>query len=176
VVFNLARYGQRELQFPSCDSMTHGNGRPRALFSRGAAFELKRRRRHAAITSHRIRSAARRARANPEARGRGPAAAMADLLPAADNSHICSGESLVSELRAVPLPSSGHTHLAVRLTVGDAASSPVSGLKLASPAGMSTWKSACLPENESRLPENNITSRTLRENIPLNLQFAEYFA
>ena len=48
-----------------------------------------------------------------------PAAAMVDLLPAADNPHICSGKSLVSGLRAVPLPSSGRTHLAVRLTVGD---------------------------------------------------------
>ena len=88
---------------------------------------------------------------------------MADLLPAAGNPHICSGKSLVSELRAVPPPSSGRTHRAVRLTVGEPASSPLSGLKLASPAGMSTRKSACLPGNESRLPENNITSRTLRE-------------
>jgi len=44
---------------------------------------------------------------------------MAGLLPASDNPHICSGKSLVSELRTVPLPSSGRTHLAVRLTVGD---------------------------------------------------------
>ena len=44
---------------------------------------------------------------------------MVDLLPAADNPHICSGKTLVSGLRAVPLPSSGHTPLAVRLTVGD---------------------------------------------------------
>jgi hypothetical protein len=48
-----------------------------------------------------------------------PAAAMAGLLPAAGNPHICSGKSLVSELCAVPLPSSGRTHLAVRLAVGD---------------------------------------------------------
>lgn len=48
-----------------------------------------------------------------------PAAAMLDLLPAADNPHVCSGKSLVSGLRAAPLPSSGRTHLAVRLTVGD---------------------------------------------------------
>jgi hypothetical protein len=43
---------------------------------------------------------------------------MVDLLPAADNPHICSGKSIVSGLRAV------------RLTVGDPASSPVSGLKI----------------------------------------------
>jgi hypothetical protein len=83
------------------------------------------------------------------------AAPMADLLPAADDPHTCSGISLVSELRAVPLPSSGRTHLTVRLTVGDPASSPVSGLNMASSAGMSTWKSACLPENESRLSEDD---------------------
>ena len=45
-----------------------------------------------------------------------PAAAMVDLLQAADNPHICSGKSLISGLRAVPLPSSGRTHLMVRLT------------------------------------------------------------
>jgi len=45
---------------------------------------------------------------------------MVDLLQAADNPHICSGKSLVSGLRSVPpLPSSGRTHLAVQLTVGD---------------------------------------------------------
>ena len=48
-----------------------------------------------------------------------PAAAMVDLLPAAGNPHICSGKTLASGLRAVPLPSSGRTPLAVRLTVGD---------------------------------------------------------
>jgi hypothetical protein len=101
------------------DSMTHGNGLPLALFSWGVAFGLKRRRRHAALTSHGISPAARRARANAEAGGCGPAAAMVDLLPAAGNPHICSGKTLVSGLRAVPLPSSGHTPLAVRLTVGD---------------------------------------------------------
>ena len=48
-----------------------------------------------------------------------PAAAMVDLLPATDDPHICSGKTLVSGLRAVPLPSSGRTLLVVRLTVGD---------------------------------------------------------
>jgi hypothetical protein len=74
VVFDLARYGSgsHECQFPGCDSMTHGNGLPLALFSWGVAYDLKRRRRHAALTSHGISSAARRARANAEARGRGP--------------------------------------------------------------------------------------------------------
>ena len=57
---------------PDCDSMTHGNGLPLALFSWGVAFGLKRRRRHAALTSHGISPAARRARANAEARGCGP--------------------------------------------------------------------------------------------------------
>jgi hypothetical protein len=60
---------------------------------------------------------------------------MVELLQAADNPHICSGKSLVSGLRAVALPSSGRTHLAVQLTVGDPAASPASGLKLASSTG-----------------------------------------
>jgi len=34
--------------------MTHGNGLPSLLFSRGVAFDPKRRRRHAALTSHGI--------------------------------------------------------------------------------------------------------------------------
>ena len=93
VVFDLARYGQRShgCQFPGCDSMTHGNGLPLALFSWGVALELKRRRRHAVITSHRISSAARRARANAEARGGGAGGSDGRPAPAADHPHICSG-------------------------------------------------------------------------------------
>jgi hypothetical protein len=51
--------GSHECQFPSCDSMTHGNGLPLALFSWGVAFGLERRCRHAALTSHGISSAGR---------------------------------------------------------------------------------------------------------------------
>jgi hypothetical protein len=63
--------GSHECQFPGCDSMTHGNGLPLALFSWGVALDLKRRRRHAVLTSHGISSAARRARANAQDRGYG---------------------------------------------------------------------------------------------------------
>jgi hypothetical protein len=125
--------------------MTHGNGLPLALFSWEAAFYLERRRRRVALKSHGISSAARRVRTHAEARGCGPGGIDGGPTPAADNPHVCSGKSLVSGLRAAPLPSSGHTHLAVRLTVGDPSPSPVSGLKMASPAGISTGKSAYLP-------------------------------
>ena len=60
------------MSVPGCDSMTHGNGLPSLLFSWGVALDLKGRRRHAALTGHGITSAARRARANAEARGGGP--------------------------------------------------------------------------------------------------------
>jgi hypothetical protein len=40
--------GSHERQSRGCDSMMHGNGLPLALFSQGVAFDLKRRRRHAA--------------------------------------------------------------------------------------------------------------------------------
>jgi hypothetical protein len=43
-----------------------------ALVVWGVVFDLKRRRRHAALTSHDIGSAARRARANADTRGGGP--------------------------------------------------------------------------------------------------------
>jgi hypothetical protein len=43
-----------------------------ALVVWGVVFDLKRRRRHAALTSHDIGSAARRARANADTRGAGP--------------------------------------------------------------------------------------------------------
>jgi hypothetical protein len=56
--------GSHECQFPGCDSMTPGNGLSLALFGWGVTFDLKRRRRHAALTTHGISSAARRARAN----------------------------------------------------------------------------------------------------------------
>jgi hypothetical protein len=85
--------------------ITHGNGPPLFLFNWGVAFELKRRRRHAALTSHGISSASRLA----PARTRGPVAAatvaaMVGSLSAAENPYICSGKSLVSGLCAVPLP------------------------------------------------------------------------
>ncbi len=60
------------MSVPGCDSMTYGNGLPLALFSWGVTCDLKQRRRHAALTSHGISSAARRARANAEARGLRP--------------------------------------------------------------------------------------------------------
>ena len=111
--------GSHECQFPGRDSMTHGNSLPFALFSWGVAFALKRRRRHAALASQ----ALARRRAGPARTRRpvaaAPAAARVDLLPAAGNPHICSGKSIVPVLRAVPLPSSGRTHLPVRVTVGD---------------------------------------------------------
>ena len=119
-----------------------------ALYSAGAAaFELKRVATTPPSLSHRLSSAACRARANPEARGRGPVAAMAALLPAAGNPHICSGKSIASELRAVPPPSSGRTHRAGRLTVGEPASSPRFRPEIGKPRGhvypeirMLTWK------------------------------------
>jgi hypothetical protein len=43
-----------------------------ALVAWGVVFDLKRRRRHAALTSHDISSAARRARANADTHGGGP--------------------------------------------------------------------------------------------------------
>jgi hypothetical protein len=54
---------------------------PSLLFSWGVAFDLKRRRRHAALTSHGISSAARRARANAGARGGGPGGSDGGLAP-----------------------------------------------------------------------------------------------
>jgi hypothetical protein len=93
----------------------------RSPYSTGASrLTLKRRRRHAVLTSHGISSAARRARANAEALAAPHSGSDGTLPTAADNPHICSGKSLISGLPAVPLPSSGRTHLAVWLTVGDA--------------------------------------------------------
>lgn len=43
-----------------------------ALVLSAVVFDLKRRRRHAPLTSHNISSAARRARASADARGGGP--------------------------------------------------------------------------------------------------------
>ena len=51
--------------------MTHGNGLPLTLFSWGIAFDLKQRRRHVALRSYGISSAARRTRANAQDRGYG---------------------------------------------------------------------------------------------------------
>ena len=65
----------------------------------------------------------------------------AGLLTVADNPYICSGKiPSFGAARSAAAPSSGRTHRAVRLTVGDPAASPVSGLKMASSAGMSTWE------------------------------------
>ncbi len=74
MVFDLARYGQRShgCQFPSWRFDDAWKRPALALFSWGVAFDLKRRRRHAALTSHGISWAARRARADAEARGCGP--------------------------------------------------------------------------------------------------------
>jgi len=111
--------GSHECQFPSCDSIRMEPACP-SLYSAGASRLTWSG--VAATPPSRVTASARR-HAGP-ARTRGPvaappAAATAGLLPAAGNPHICSGKSLVSELCAVPLPSSGRTHLAVRLTVGD---------------------------------------------------------
>jgi hypothetical protein len=73
--------GSHECQFPSCDSMTHGN-LASLLFSWGVAYDLNRRRRHAALTSHGISSAARQARSSVGARGGGPGASDSGLAPA----------------------------------------------------------------------------------------------
>jgi len=54
---------------------------PSLLFSRGVAFDLKRRRRHTALTSHGISSAARRARVNAGARGDDPGGSDGGLAP-----------------------------------------------------------------------------------------------
>jgi hypothetical protein len=74
VVFDLARYGQRQsrMSVPGLRFDTHGTGLSLALFGWGVAFDLKQRRHHAALTSHGISSAARRARTNAEARGGSP--------------------------------------------------------------------------------------------------------
>jgi hypothetical protein len=83
VVFDLAHYGQ---QGHECQSQAwrfdDAWKRPAlALFSWGVTFDLKRRRRHAALTSHGISSAARRARANAGARGGGPGGSDGGLAP-----------------------------------------------------------------------------------------------
>jgi hypothetical protein len=99
---------------PDCDSVTHGNVAI-AFVQLGAAFDMKRGRRHAALTSHGISPAARRARE----RGPGaapPAAAMAGSLPPMRIRTPVRVNSQVPGLCAVPLPNSGRTHLAVRLT------------------------------------------------------------
>ena len=137
--------GSDECQFAGCDSMTRGNGLP-SLYSAGApTFGLERRCRYAALPSHGISSAARRARANAEARGCGPSSAGRPAQ-AADNPHIGSGKSRVSRLRAEPLPSSGRTHLPVRLTVGDPRLLTRFCAEMASSAGMPARKSACCQE------------------------------
>jgi hypothetical protein len=177
VVFDLARYGQWQSRMlvPRLRFDTHGTGLPLALFSWGVAFDLKRRGRHAALTGHGISSAARRARANAGARSGAPGGSDGGPAPAAGNPHTCSGKSLVSELCAVPLPSSGRTHPAVRSTVGDP--------RLLTRCWPEHGKpGACLPGNphvylEMRAGYHRmITSRTLRGRFPLDLQFAEYFA
>jgi hypothetical protein len=170
VVSDLACYGQLspECQFLGCDSMRYRNGLPLALFSWGVAFGLERRRRYAALTSHGISSAARRARASAETRGRGPSG-DGRPAPGRDNPHICSGKSRVSGLRAVPLPSSGRTHLPVRLTVVDPRLLTRFCAEMASSAGMPARKSACPPGNKSRPSENDHLQNAARE---ISAQFA----
>ena len=65
-----------------------------ALVIYGVVFDLKRRRRHAALTSHDVSSAARLARANADARGgsglggaTAASAGSAGLAPASDDPH-----------------------------------------------------------------------------------------
>lgn len=110
---------------------------PLALFSRGVAFDLKRRRRHAALHESRHQLGGM-----PGPRERGGTWQRPRWRTCSRPLTILTSVRDIpsSELRAVPLPSSGRTHLTVRLTVGDPASSPVSGLDMASSAGMSTWK------------------------------------
>jgi hypothetical protein len=78
---------------------------------------------------------------------------MVDLLPAVDNPHICSGKSLISGLRAVPLPSSGRTHLAVRLTVGDPRLLARSWPEIGKLCGHVYLEIRMSPGNKSQLPE-----------------------
>ena len=92
--------GSDECQFPGCDSMTPGNGLSLALFSWGVAFDMKRRRRDAALTSHGISPAVRRAARTRRPVAAAPAAATAGLLHTADNPHICSGKPLVVAMEA----------------------------------------------------------------------------
>jgi hypothetical protein len=83
------------------------------------------------MTSHRISSAARRAPANPEARGGAPAAAKADLLKDAPPTW------------------------AVRLTVGDHRLLTRFWSEHGKLCGHVYLESAWLPENESRFSEND---------------------
>jgi hypothetical protein len=100
--------------------VTRGNGLPLAIFSRGVAFDLKWRRRRAALTSDGISPAAWWARANAEARGGGSRRqrcwTCSRPLTIRTSARQIPG---LGGARAVPLPRSGRTHLAVRLTVGD---------------------------------------------------------
>jgi hypothetical protein len=90
-----------------------------ALFCGGEVFGLKRRRRHDGLTNHAIGPA----HAGPANAGAG------GCRPGQQRWCACSepptirtsvrADLLVSELPAVPLPSSGHTQLAGRLAVGD---------------------------------------------------------
>jgi hypothetical protein len=135
VVSDLACYGQLspECQFPGCDSMTRGNGLPSLYSAGGAAFGLKRRRRHAALPSRGISPAVRRARASAETRGRGPSGSDGKPAPGRWQSAHLFGQLPGPGLRAAPLPSPEHTHLPARLTIADPATSPVSAPKMANP-------------------------------------------
>jgi hypothetical protein len=121
VVSDLACYGQLspECQFPGCDSMRYRNGLPSLYSAGGVAFGLKRRRRHAALPSRGISPAVRQARASAETRGRGPSGSDGKPAPGRWQSAHLFGQIPGPGLRAVPLPSPGHTHLRVRLTVVD---------------------------------------------------------
>jgi len=105
VVFDLARYGQRQsrMSVPGCDSMTHGNGLSLALFSWGAAFDLKRR---PATPPSRVTASARRHAGC--ARTRRPVWRLRRQRGWACSRLLTIRASvraiLVSELRTVPLP------------------------------------------------------------------------
>jgi len=107
VGFDLARYGQRQsrISAASCDSMSMATTCPSLLFSRGVAFDLKRRRRHAALTSHGISSAARRARVNAGARGDGPGGSAGGLAPGRQESaHLFGQIHIPGAVRRAAVP------------------------------------------------------------------------
>ena len=87
---------------------------PSLLFSWDVAFDLKRRRRHAALTSHGTSSAAR---ANAGARGGGPGGSDGGLAPGRwESAHLFGQIPSLGAVCRAAAPSSGRTHLEVRLT------------------------------------------------------------
>jgi len=125
--------------------MTHGNGLSLALSAGASCLTWSG---VAALTSHGISSAARRARANAEARGCGPGGSDGRPAPGRWQSAHLFGQNL-SFGAARSAAAQLRTH-----SPGGAADRrwpppprPFLAWKLASPAGMSTWKSACPPGN-----------------------------